>query len=52
MLISTIVESVEDRGVWIITEVAFDDGFWEVELRKDGRKIKLAIDPGTGATRR
>ncbi len=52
MLLSTIVESVEARGVWIITAVEFDDGFWEVELRKDGRKIKLAIDPGTGETRR
>lgn len=52
MLLSTIVQSVEARQLGVITEVDFDDGFWEVELRKDGRKIKLAIDPKSGETRR
>jgi len=52
MPLSTIVESVEARELGIITEVEFDDGFWEVELRKDGRKSKLAIDPRSGETRR
>lgn len=51
MPLSAIVQSVEARGLGIITEVEFDDGYWEVELRKDGRKIKLALDPRTGATR-
>lgn len=50
--LSAIVQSVEDRGLGFITEVEFDDGFWEVELRKDGQKSKLDIDPRTGETRR
>jgi hypothetical protein len=52
MPLSTIIKSVEARGLGIITEVEFDDGFWEVELRKDGRKSDLTIDPRTGETRR
>jgi hypothetical protein len=52
MLLSTIIQSVEASGLGTITEVDFDDGFWEVELRKDGQKIKQAIDPRTGETRR
>ena len=51
MSLSAIVQSVETRRMGIITEVEFDDGYWEVELRKDGRKIKLALDPRTGATK-
>lgn len=51
-LLSTIVESIESTRSEVITEVEFDDGFWEVELRKDGRKTKLAIDPTTGEARR
>ena len=52
MPLSTIVQSVEARESGVITEVDFDDGFWEVELHKDGRKSKLAIDPRSGETRR
>ena len=52
MLLSTIIQSVEASGLGIITEVDFDDGSWEVDLRKDGREIELAIDPRTGETRR
>jgi hypothetical protein len=51
MPLSTIVQSVDAGGLWVVTEVHFDDGFWEVELRKAGRKVKLAIDPRTGETR-
>lgn len=47
-----IVQSIEDSKAGIITEVEFDDRFWEVEVRKDGRKIKRDIDPRTGETRR
>jgi hypothetical protein len=50
--LSAIVQSIEDRGMGTIMEVEFDDGFWKVELRKDGRKIKLDVDPKTGETRR
>ncbi|OOP57860.1 MAG: hypothetical protein AYP45_01050 [Candidatus Brocadia carolinensis] len=48
LALSTIIQSVEARELWIITEVEFDTGFWEVEIRKDGQKIKLAIDPRNG----
>jgi uncharacterized membrane protein YkoI len=56
MPISKIVQSVEARGLGIITEVefdegfwhVFDEGFWNVELRKDGRKVKVGIDAITG----
>lgn len=50
--LSAIAQSIEDSKAGVITEVEFDDGFWEVELRNDGRKSKLDIDPRTGETRR
>lgn len=52
MPISTIIQSIEARGMGTVTEVDFDDGLWEVELRKDRQKIKLVVDPMTGETRR
>lgn len=52
MSISAIIQSVEARGLGTITEVEFDDGLWQVELRRDDRKIKLAIDPMTGESTR
>jgi hypothetical protein len=50
--LSSIIQSLEDRNLGVITDVEFDDGFWEVKLRKDGRQIKQDIDPMTGETRR
>lgn len=50
--LAAIVQSIEDNKTGIVTEAEFDDGFWEVELRKDGRKTKLNIDPRTGETKR
>jgi uncharacterized membrane protein YkoI len=50
--LSAVVQSVEDRGLGVVTEAEFDDGFWEIELRRDGRKSKLDIDPMTGDIRR
>lgn len=52
MPLSTIIKSVEARGLGIITEVELDDGFWEVEIRKDGQKSELDIDPRTGEMKR
>ncbi|MCF6156553.1 MAG: PepSY domain-containing protein [Candidatus Brocadia sp.] len=52
MSISTIIQSIEARGMGTVIEVDFDDGFWEVELRKDRQKMKLVVDPMTGETRR
>jgi len=28
--------------------VEFDDGFWEVTVSKDGRKMKMDLDPRSG----
>ncbi len=49
--LSKIVASLEEQKVGVITEVEFDDGFWEVEIRKNGTKRKLNIDPNTGKSR-
>lgn len=46
--LSAIIRSVEARGSGTITEVEFDDGVWEVDLRRDGKKTRLIIDPVTG----
>ncbi len=50
--LSMIAHSIEARGLGIIREVEFEGGVWEVELRRDGRKIKLAVDPTTAEIRR
>ena len=46
--LSVVIRSVEARKLGAITEVEFDNGFWEVDIRKDGRKTKLIIDPMSG----
>jgi len=52
MPISMIVQSIEARRLGVIEEVELDHGFWEIELRKEGRKNKLSADPKTGEIRR
>ena len=49
--LSEIIKSVEDQQLGAITEADYDDGFWEVEVRKSGTKTKLDIDPRTGTSR-
>ncbi|HET6577276.1 MAG TPA: PepSY domain-containing protein [Gemmatimonadales bacterium] len=49
--LSELIKSVEDQKLGPVTEVDYDDGFWEVEVRKGGTKTKLDIDPKTGETR-
>ena len=46
--LSAIVLALEQQGFGPIVEVEFDDGQWEVEAFKDGRKRKLKIDPVSG----
>jgi len=46
--LSAIVQAVENRGIGAITEIEFDDGVWEVEFRRDGKKVEMDIDPITG----
>ena len=49
--LSEIIKSVEDQNLGAVTEVDYDDGFWEVEVGKGATKTKLDIDPRTGETR-
>jgi hypothetical protein len=46
--LSMIIRSVEAQGSEAVTEIEFVDGFWEVDLRGEGKKTKLIIDPMTG----
>ena len=50
--LSAIARWVEASGQGVIEEIEFDDGVWEVDVRKDGRKAKLVIDPVSGEPRR
>lgn len=50
--LSEIVKSVEDQKLGVITEVDFDDGFWEVEVHKGGKETTLYVGPKTGKTER
>lgn len=43
-----IIQSLEKQNVGAISEIEFDDGFWEVTVHKDGKKIKWDIDPMSG----
>ncbi|MDG6025918.1 MAG: PepSY domain-containing protein [Candidatus Brocadia sp.] len=51
LVLSTIIESVEARKLGTITEVEYDDGFWDFELLKRGQDVELIIDPMTGEER-
>lgn len=46
--LSEILKSVEGQSGAVVTDVEFDDGYWEVTVRKDGRKTELNLDPRTG----
>jgi hypothetical protein len=50
--VSEIVRGCEERKLGVITEVEFDDGWWEVSVRNGNRKMKLKFDPKTGEQRR
>lgn len=51
LILSTIIQSFEARKLGTITDVEFDEGFWDVELFKRGQGIELAIDSMTGEER-
>ncbi|BBO17869.1 conserved hypothetical protein [Candidatus Brocadia pituitae] len=51
LALSTIIQSLEARKLGTITDVEFDEGFWDVELLKRGQGIELVIDPMTGEER-
>lgn len=46
--LSAIVQALERQGYGPITEIEFDDGRWEVEAYKDGRRRQLKVDPLDG----
>ncbi len=49
--LSEIVRTFEDQGYDTIVEVEFEDGVWEVELFRDGKKLELKVDSVSGAIR-
>ena len=52
LLASQIAQRAEAREQAVINELEFDDGRWEVELRGNGRRVKLELDPVSGEPRR
>jgi hypothetical protein len=50
--LSEIVRSLETQNLGVITDIEFDDGYWEVEFRKEGQKVKMDFHPRTGKPRR
>lgn len=48
-LLFEIVRTLEDQGYDTIVEVEFEDGVWEVEPFRDGKKLELKVDSGSGA---
>ncbi len=49
--LSEIIKGLEVQKVGVISEVECDDGFWEVTSQKDGKKIKMDLDPRSGKIR-
>ncbi|THF64988.1 PepSY domain-containing protein [Pseudothauera nasutitermitis] len=47
--LSEIVAALERQGYGPIVEVDFDDGRWEIEAYRQGRKFDLRVDPHSGA---
>lgn len=46
--LSSIVLALEQQGFGPFIEIEFDDGVWEIEVFRDGRKRKLDVDPRSG----
>lgn len=46
--LAEVLAALESEGVGVIEEVEFDDGLWNVEARKNGRKTTVKVDPVTG----
>lgn len=43
-----IVQALEQDGYGPFTELSLDDGNWEVEARKQGESVEVAVDPISG----
>jgi uncharacterized membrane protein YkoI len=48
LLLSAIVEAIEKAGYTHVHDVSFERRTWEAEVRRDGMKRELRIDPLTG----
>ena len=47
--LSTIIKTVEDRNIGVITEVEFDDGKWEIEVHQaGGKEVEIHVDAISG----
>ncbi|HEX7045758.1 MAG TPA: PepSY domain-containing protein [Burkholderiales bacterium] len=46
--LSAILEKLEQQGYAPVVDVDFDDGQWEMEAYRDGRKRELKVDAATG----
>jgi uncharacterized membrane protein YkoI len=48
LLLSTIIEAIEKAGYTHIHDLSFEHHVWEAEVRRDGIKRELRLDPLTG----
>lgn len=48
MLLSAIVEAIEKAGYTHVHDVSFEHRTWEAEVRRDGMKRELRVDPLSG----
>jgi hypothetical protein len=46
--LSEIVRNLENQGYLPVVEASIDNGVWEIEAYKDGRRRELIIEPVTG----
>jgi hypothetical protein len=47
--LSTVIKSLEDRGMKTITEVSFDDGKWKIEVHQaGGKETTVRVDAMSG----
>ncbi len=46
--LSGMLKSIESDDAVVITEAEFDDGVWEINTHKDGKRTILYLDPKSG----
>jgi uncharacterized membrane protein YkoI len=49
--LSRILGNAESGDGVVVKEVEFDDGYWEIDLVRDGRERKIKVHPLTGELR-
>jgi uncharacterized membrane protein YkoI len=48
LLLSTIIEGIEKAGYTDLDDISFEHRTWEAEVRRNGQKRELRVDPATG----